>query len=142
MEITDREIRFVANRAKFVKAWPPVGGVLMCLAIGVGVWLFLFKPLLANPFAVLSKLNSDSIPASTLALMAGLLPLSVLVCIALAIAIVLFGFAAFANEKKYIAMIQRLIEPAGTPKRGEPEERGAAQGTPQDDNAAALHSRR
>ena len=104
-----------------------VGGVLLCLVLGLGVWLFLFKPLLANPFAVLSKLNSDSIPASTLTLMAGLLPVSVLMCLVLAIAIVLFGFAAFANEKKYIAMIQRMIEPAGTPKRGEPEETGAAQ---------------
>ena len=127
MELTDKERRFVAKRTKFVQAWPLVGGVLLCLVLGLGVWLFLSKPLLANPFVVLSKLNSGSIPASTLTLMAVLLPVSVLMCLILAIAVVLFCFAAFANEKKYIQMIHRMIEPAGTTKRGEHEETGADQ---------------
>jgi len=127
MELTDKERKFVAKRAKLVQAWPLVGLILLCLVLGVGVWLFLFMPLLANPFAVLTKLNSDSVPASTLTVMAGVLPVSVLMCLVLAIAIVLFCFVAFANEKKYIRMIRRMLEPEGTPKRSGSEETGAVQ---------------
>jgi hypothetical protein len=133
MELTDKERKFVAKRAKLVQAWPLVGGVLLCLVLGVGVWLFLFMPLLANPFAVLTKLNSGSVPASTLTVMAGVLPVSVLMCLVLAIAIVLFCFVAFVNEKKYIRMIRRMAEPEGIPKQSGSEETGAVQkATPAD----------
>jgi hypothetical protein len=75
--------------------------------------------------------------------MAALLPLSFLMCTVLVIAVVLFGFATFANEKKYLAMIQRMIEPAGTSKRGEPEETGTVQqDTPPAGSSAALPCRR
>jgi hypothetical protein len=127
MQLTDKERIFVAKRAKFVQTWPLAGGVLICLVLGLGVWLFWSKPLLANPFVVLSKLKNDAIPISTLSTMAGLLPISVCMCLVLTIAVVFYGFAAFANEKKHITIIKRMIEPANTAKRGEPEEIEAAQ---------------
>lgn len=129
MEITAKEKRFLAKRTKLVQTWPLVGGILLCLVLGLGVWLFLSTPLLANPFTVLSKLRSNSIPVSTLTLMAGLLPVAILMCLVLAIAMVAFSFAAFSNEKKYIAMVERMRMCAASSRRGELKETGAAKKT-------------
>lgn len=121
MEVTDDEARFLVRRRNLVRAWPFAGAFLICLIIGLGVWLFLTRPLLANPFAVLSMLRSDSIPTSTLALMAGLLPIAVLMCLALAVAVVLFAFASFVNEKKYLTMLQRIMARTAMDEAGKSE---------------------
>ncbi|MCL4190385.1 MAG: hypothetical protein KJZ87_01470 [Thermoguttaceae bacterium] len=107
MELSNEERHFVAKRAKLVQTWPYVGAMLLTMLVGLGVWLFLSKPLLANPFFVLSQLDRRAIPESTIALMAAMLPVVVLVCLGLAVTVVLFAFAAFSNEKKYLAIIQR-----------------------------------
>jgi len=122
MQITDKERRFLAKRAKLVRAWPLIGSVLLCLVIGLGVWLFLFRPFLANPFLVFSRLNSHSIGASDLALMAAMLPIMVLMCIVLAIAIVLFAFVALRNEKRHMAVIRRLVSSTGNVNRDRADE--------------------
>lgn len=127
MELSNEEMRFVTNRRRFVQGWPVVGAILLGLVISLGVWLFLTKPLLANPFIVLSRLKSDSIPASTLTLMAGLLPIAVLMCMALVITIVLFAFASFTNEKKYLAMVQQILDQTSIPHRSESEQVSVAQ---------------
>jgi hypothetical protein len=75
MQLTDSEEDFPARRARFVYAWPFVGGSLLCLVMGPGVCPFLPEPLLANTFAALSRPQSGSMTSSTLGLMAGLLPL-------------------------------------------------------------------
>ena len=90
-----------------VKTWRYVGAMLLAMAIGLGMWLFLSEPLLANPFVALSQLSTGSVPVSTMVLMAGFLPVAVLMCMVLTIAIVLFVFAAFSNEKKYLAIIAK-----------------------------------
>ncbi len=108
MRLTADEIRFLEKRARFVQAWPMVGWILLCLIIGLGGFLFVFSPRLANPFLVLSELEGHSIPESSLSLMAALLPISVLMCLGLAVIIILFAFVAFRNEKQHIKVIQRF----------------------------------
>ncbi len=107
--LTEKDQEFLARRSKFIRTWPFVGGTLVCLLMGLGIWLFLFRPLLANPFFVLSGLKSQSIVASNLSLMAGLLPVVVLMCLVLTLIILIFAFVAFANEKRHMAVIQRLV---------------------------------
>lgn len=107
MRLSEEDLRFLAKRARLVQAWRYVGAILLAMIVGLGMWLFLSKPLLANPFTVMERLQSNAIAESTIALMAGMLPIVVLMCIALAVAVVLFAFAAFSNEKKYLAIIQR-----------------------------------
>jgi uncharacterized membrane protein (UPF0182 family) len=139
MQITEKERLFLAKRAKLVQAWPLIGSVLLCLVIGLGVWLILVRPFLANPFVVFSQLNTHSIGASDLALMAAILPIMVLMCIALTIAIVLFAFVALKNEKRHMAVIQRLVSSTGNVNRDGAVETRAAQ---QDDAADAGKQRR
>ncbi len=107
MELSNEERHFVAKRAKLVQTWPYAGAILLTILVGLGVWLYLSRPLLANPFFVLSQLNRGAIPESTIALLAGMLPVVVLVCMGLAVTVVLLAFAAFSNEKKYLTIIQR-----------------------------------
>lgn len=108
MGLTEQEARFLAKRTGFLKAWPYVGAALLVGLAGFVGWLVWFAPLLANPFVVLSRLQDDAIAPSTMALSAALLPIVVLMCLFLAMAVVLLMFAAFANERKYQAIVQRM----------------------------------
>ena len=69
-------------------------------------------PLLANPVIVLSRLEDDSIPVSTMALSAAMVPILVLLCLLLTLALVLFAFVAFAHERRYLAIIERSTAPS------------------------------
>ncbi len=120
MQLSDEEQSFVANRARLIRTWRHVGAILLAMMIGFGMWLFLTKPLLANPFVVMTRLKSDSIPESTMALMAGMLPVVFLLCIVLVIAIILYIFAASSNEKKYLTIIQRESRELGFSQQGAP----------------------
>lgn len=107
MKLSNEEERFFAKRARFVKTWRYVGAIMLTMLFGLIIWLFLSNPLLINPFVVLTRLNNDSIPDSTITLMADMLPVAVLMCIVLTVTVVLFAFITFSNEKKYLTIIQR-----------------------------------
>ena len=121
MQLSDEEHRFLSKRSRLLQAWRYVGTILLVILIGLGIWLLLSKPLLANPFIVMARLKSDSIPDSTMALMAGILPVVVLMCIVLAVTVVLFVFAAFYNEKKYLKIIRRESHGASSNQQNTPE---------------------
>jgi hypothetical protein len=112
MDLTEQEVRFLAHRTRLVNAWRYVGVVLLASLAGVVGWLFWFVPLLANPFSVLTLLKDASIPSSTMALSTAMLPIVFLICILLALAIVLFVFAAVSNERKYLSIVQRMTGPS------------------------------
>ncbi len=118
MRLSGEEQRFLARRARLVRTWRYVGVILLAMLIGLGMWLFFSKPLVANPFVVMARLKNGSIAGSTMALMAGVLPVVVLICIVLAVTAVLFVFAAFSNEQKYLAIIQRQSENASSVRHG------------------------
>ena len=122
MDLSEQETRFLAKRTRLVNAWRYVGVVLLISLAGLGGFLFWFAPLLANPFTVLTRLSTDSIPPSTMALSSAMLPIMFLTCMLLALAIVLFAFAAISNERKYLAIVQRLTgyqyQPQARPNRG------------------------
>lgn len=123
-EITDKEQKFLAARAKIIRAGPLVGGMLVCLFVGLGIWLFLYHPLLANPLTVLARLQDESISTATLMLMAALLPFFVLLCLVLMLTIAMLCIATVINEKKYITIIQRLVDTKETPHGSEPDTTG------------------
>jgi len=107
MDLSDQERQFLAKRIRLVRAWKYVGVVLIVGLTGLWVSLFWFVPLLANPFEVMTRLNADSIPPSTMALSTALLPIIFLTCFLLALVIVLFTFASFSNERNYLVIIQK-----------------------------------
>lgn len=107
MDRNDEERRFLARRERLVGAWRWVGPVLLALTIGLFAWLFWFRPLLANPFAVTRRLAAGEVPGPTVVLMAGLLPVAVLMSLVLAVVLVLFAHAAFSNERRYLEILRR-----------------------------------
>lgn len=118
MVLTDEERRFLSRRERLVAAWRFAGPALLALSIGLGAWLFWFRPLLANPFVVTGGLVRGEVAASTVALMAGLLPVVVLTCLVLTVAVVLFAYAAFSNERRYLEILRREARDAGSDESG------------------------
>lgn len=108
MKLTEQETAFVKQRIRLVRSWPVVGSICGVLVIGFTVWLWISRPLLVNPWEVLSRLKSASIQDSTMTLMAAMLPIVFLACIFLLLALIAICFLAFSNERKHLAIIQRL----------------------------------
>lgn len=100
--------RFLLKRRLLVRAWPWVGAVLLAIIVGFWGWLFFAQPLLANPMHVLEAVRTQAIPADTLWLMAGILPLTVLATGVLLMILMLFLFAGRRNEKKLLDIIDAL----------------------------------
>ena len=76
--------------------------------MGFGVYMFVTNPLMVNPFHVLEQLEADAIPYSTLVVMAGMMPLLFLLALLILTALIVFVFAAIANERRYHAIIRKL----------------------------------
>lgn len=107
MHLSDEEQSFLAKRSRLLRKWRFVGLVLLAVSACLGIWLLLSRPLLVNPFVVMARLESGAISRSTLALMAGMLPVTTLMCLVLTIAVIALAYSAFSNEKRYISIIQR-----------------------------------
>ncbi len=106
--LTEQQKAFLKKRIKMVRAWPIIGSAIILLEAGLAAWLLWKHPLLINPQAVLSKLRDGSLPDSTCSLMAAFLPFVVILSLGLLAMLTLFAFVALANERKHIAIIQKL----------------------------------
>lgn len=104
MRLSDKESQFIIQRTKLIQTWHPVGIFILVVLLAFCGWLFA-----VNPFIVIFRLKNDSIPFPTLTLMASFLPIAVLMCFFLVFIIILFLFVSFANEKKYLNIIQKII---------------------------------
>jgi hypothetical protein len=105
--LSDAEKSFIDKRRQLVRFWPYIGsGILAFLATFI-IWLVVTKPLLANPFFVLSEINRGTIDQPMMALLAGMLPIAVWAALITCIAAVTFAFVACSNERKYLAIIER-----------------------------------
>lgn len=100
--------RFIAKRRSLLKAWRYVGPLLLVLIAGLATYLYLKTPLMINPFALVTAIEAGAIEDSTLQLMAVFVPLLFLVVCFLLVVLVVLMYAAFANEKKYLAILDRL----------------------------------
>lgn len=108
MALTDRDRFFLAKRKRMTRSWPLMGSLLLVVLVALVAWLFYQAPTFVNPFAVMSRLESNAIEQSTLGIMAGMLPVVVLLCFLVLFMLVLFAFAAFSNERKLIRIIDSL----------------------------------
>lgn len=108
MQLSEKEERFLAKRTRLVRVWPYAGSVLLAGLFGVTGMIICFAPVLINPFAVMARLKSNTLPPSTMALWASQLPQLLLLYLVSVWAGVLFVFAAFSNERKYLAIVRRI----------------------------------
>jgi len=110
MKLTEDERRFLLKRKWFVRTWRYAGLILIFAISGISLWLYIKSPLLINPFEVASQIESGTLKESTLTIMALITPIMVLTCLLLLMIIIIFAFVAFSNERKYLRIIESLLQ--------------------------------
>ncbi len=108
MHLLAAQQKFLDKRKKLIVAWRWIGPLLLVAVLATLAWLFSQRPLLINPYEVINRIESGTIEGSTLALMAAMLPMLVLMSFLLVFAIIIFTFSAFTNEKNYRKIIDAL----------------------------------
>ncbi len=88
--------------------WRYVGPMLLLGTTGLAVWVFVTAPLLIDPFAVFSRIEAGTIQQSTLAMMASILPLTMILLFFLMVVIIGLMYAALSIEKKYLKIITEI----------------------------------
>lgn len=100
----DAELKYIDRRTRLIRIWRYVGLAVLLILVLFTCYLFLNSPLLINPFHVTEQIEAGAIPQSTLLIMAAMMPLVMFVMVVL----VVFPCAAFAIERKLLAIIQKL----------------------------------
>lgn len=108
----EKDRAFLQRRRKLAKAWNLVGALLLGLLAALGATIYFRVPQMANPFYVADQVKADTLEASTMELSAVLLPVVFLLCLGVVAIEVLFAFAMFANERRYLAIIEALEQTA------------------------------
>lgn len=116
MPLDEADLAFVRRRSALVRRWPVVAWAMLAGIVAVFGFLVYSSPLLVNPWEVAARIKADTIAVPTLTLMAALLPIAFLSCFVLLVALVLFQFAAMANERRLL----RIVASLGATDPGEP----------------------
>lgn len=106
--MNDSDRRFLQRRRRLARSWNLVGAMLLLVLAALTATLFFRVPFLANPLYVIDLLKDGNLERSTMELMAFMLPIVVLLCLAVTAVTVVFGFAFFSNERRYLAIIDAL----------------------------------
>lgn len=106
--LTAVEERWLDRRRRLVRLWPWVGSGMVVMIVGFWGYLLLRRPLLANPFHLMHELQHHAVSEATLVVLAAIGSLMVLATGLLLLVIVALAFAAMANERRLIAMVDRL----------------------------------
>lgn len=111
MSLSAREAEFLAKRRQLISAWRYVGGLLSLACASIALYLWLRVPLLGNPVETAQRIEAGTVAGTTLRLSAVMLPIAMsLLCVVIAALIVVI-YRAFAHERRYIAIIDKLQRP-------------------------------
>ena len=106
--LKESQIAFLNKRKLLIRLWPWVGTALLVLILFFWGYLFFENPLLVNPYHVFERIQDNSLPETTLTLLAVLTPTAFLTCGFLVLTIILFLLALMANERKLLDIIDNL----------------------------------
>lgn len=109
MALPEPDLDFLRLRKRLVRWWPMAAYALLSVLALCLVGLVYNSPYLANPFFVAKQLGSGLIESPTLAISAVLLPVVVLLLFLVVAIFIILGFALFANEKRYLKIIDALL---------------------------------
>ncbi|MFE8072191.1 hypothetical protein QQM79_14135 [Marinobacteraceae bacterium S3BR75-40.1] len=84
--------------------WPRIAVALILLVFGFGGWLWFRAPWLVDPLWVAKALETNALPDDLLWAMALILPLVVLTCLLLVIALIVVAWTGFRREADYLAL--------------------------------------
>ena len=118
MSLDGADLAFVKRRSALVRRWPVVAWAMLAGIVVVFGFLLYSSPLLVNPWEVASRIKAETLATPTLTLMAALLPIVFLSCFVLLVALILFQFAAMANERRLLGIIASLDDEAESERTG------------------------
>ncbi len=107
MSLSEAELLFVKKREQLTKYWPAFAVGILLLLAALACWLWLKTPYLLNPWAVGVALENGTLPEATMALMAVMLPIVMLMFLLFASAVVVLLFVGFCNERRLIQLLRR-----------------------------------
>jgi hypothetical protein len=107
--LAENDLAFLQMRRRFLGFWKIAGFSTLVFLGALFSWLFFKAPTLVNPIHVQRQIESNALSLSALKVMAVLMPLMAAVAFFLAAAIILFGFSAYANERRYLKIIETLL---------------------------------
>lgn len=108
MNLSATEQKFVQRRRQLQAHWRYVGIGTIAACLGLAAWLLITTPLMINPYYVMQRVEAGSLSESTMIVSAVMLPLVTVALIGLMFVLIAGMYACFANERKYIAMIDNL----------------------------------
>jgi Na+/proline symporter len=107
--LAENDVTFLHMRRRFLRFWRIAGFSTLVFIAALFLWLFFMMPNLVNPFHVQRQVEANALTPSALKVMAVLMPLMTAVAFFLAAAIILFGFSAYTNERRYLKIIDSLL---------------------------------
>jgi hypothetical protein len=107
--LAEIDLAFLEMRRRFLRFWKIAGVSSLTFLAALFVWMLFMAPNLVNPFHVQRQIDSNALTPSALKVMAALMPLMVAVAFFLSASIILFGFSAYANERRYLKIIDSLV---------------------------------
>jgi len=107
--LAENDLAFLQMRRRFLRFWKIAGFSTLVFLTGLFSWLYFKVPNLVNPFHVQRQIESNALTPSVLKVMAALMPLMMVLAFFLSVAIILFGFSAYANERRYLKIIDSLL---------------------------------
>lgn len=123
MTLSDKQLKFIRGRQKLIGLRKYVVSFLSILFVAFLGWMYYKAPLLVNPYEVISRLQRSSLDRDTMTLMAGMLPIIVLLALFLLGALMIFFFIAMSNEARYIEIIDQIVDDqSDKPEKTETEE--------------------
>ena len=114
--LDEKDLNFLKKRSFFVRWWNVVGSVMLAVLVGMALWFFVTVPNFINPLHVIEQLKAGTIQQSSLVVMAAMLPIMVLGLFLVLCTVVGFGFAVFANERRYLRIIEQIRTEKGMRK--------------------------
>lgn len=107
--ISEDDKKFLKTRRRFASLWNLAALFLFALIGITAVWMYGRNRHLIDPFYMIKQLQTETISKPTIELMAVMMPLATLACIMIVIMVVILGFGIFANERRYMRIIDSLI---------------------------------
>jgi hypothetical protein len=113
MQLNPQAEHFLEKRRTLLAVWRYTGPLLLLAIGGFVAYLFVNTPLLINPVAATSGVKSGSVEQSTLHMMAVFVPVLFITVCSLLVVLIVLMYAAFANEKKYLAILDNREDMRG-----------------------------
>ena len=107
--LAENDLAFLQMRRRFLRFWKIAGVSTLVFLVALFSWLYFKVPNLVNPFHVQRQIESNALTPSPLKVMAALMPLMMVLAFFLSVAIILFGFSAYANENRYLRILDSLL---------------------------------